>query len=84
MQRLMPFFVVLLAGVYAGAPALAQDTDAIVQAILEDGFYVESDYSQSGLSEAMDEAAADAPFLVALNDNISDPSALAPASGSGA
>ena len=77
MQRLMPFFVVLLAAVYAGAPALAQDMDAIVQAILEDGFYVESDYSQSGLSEAMDEAATDAPFLVALNDNISDPSALA-------
>ena len=77
MQRLMLFFVLLLAGVSAAAPALAQDADAIGQALLNDGFFVESDYSQSGLSEAIDQAGADAPFLVALNDNISDPSALA-------
>ena len=77
MRRLIIVSILLLAGVSAVAPALAQDADAIGQALLEDGFYVESDYSQSGLPEAMDEAGAAAPFLVALNDNISDPSALA-------
>ncbi len=77
MRRLILLPVLALAGVFAAAPALAQDADAIGQALLDDGFYVESDYSQSGLSEAMDRAGADAPFLVALNDNISDPSALA-------
>lgn len=77
MQRLILVSILTLVGLVMVGPAMAQDADAIGQALLEDGFYVESGYSQSGLPEAMDLAGSEAPFLVALNDNISDPSALA-------
>ena len=67
----------VLLGTLWALPAMAQDTDAISRALLDDGFYVESGYSITGLAAAMDTAGADAPFLVALDRNINDPSAFA-------
>lgn len=76
-RRFKPLVLLVLVGTVWAAPALAQDADVISRALLNDGFYVESGYSIDGLAAAMDAAGADAPFLVALDKNISDPSAFA-------
>lgn len=77
MRRIKPLVLLVLLGTLWAVPALAQDVDVISRALLDDGFYVESGYSIDGLAAAMDTAGADAPFLVALDQNISGPSALA-------
>ncbi len=77
MHRLTAITILSFLGLLLVVPAFAQNVDAISQALLDDGFYAESDYSTAGLAGAMDDAGSSAPFLVALNDNISDPSALA-------
>ncbi len=76
-RRIKPLVLLVLLGTLWALPAMAQEADAISRALLDEGYYVESSYSIAGLDTAMDTAGADAPFLVALDQNISDPSALA-------
>lgn len=77
MRKLLFGLLTLAIVVFVALPGMAQGADDVAQALLDDGFYVESAYSTSGLANAIEQAGADAPFMVALNDNISDPSAFA-------